>query len=140
MSSDLAPDILDPADSRPASTSVLGDWLAFQRAFGLKLQPAAELLRRHRHPALALAASGLSTAFDPNAEIAVLLRVGAVGVPLHSGAYPARVAGLSDPAPLLLVRGDVRALSEISVAIVGARAATVYGKQTARGLATDLAR
>ena len=140
MPSDPAPDILDPADSRPASGSVLGDWLALQRGLGLKPQKAAELLRRHRHPALALAASGLSTAFDRNAEMATLLRVGAVGVPLHSAAYPARLAGLSDPAPLLLVRGDVRALSEISVAIVGARAATVYGKQIARGLATDLAR
>jgi DNA processing protein len=141
LPSDPAPDILDPADSRPASGSVLGDWLALQRGLGLKPQKAAELLRRHRHPALALAQSGLSTtAFDPNAEIAALLRVGAVGVPLHSAAYPARLASLSDPAPLLLVRGDVRALSELSVAIVGARAATVYGKQVARGLAADLAR
>ena len=58
MSSDLAPDILDPAASRPASGSVLGDWLAFQRAFGLQLQTAAALLRNHRHPAPALAAAG----------------------------------------------------------------------------------
>ncbi|MFV1979145.1 MAG: DNA-processing protein DprA, partial [Myxococcota bacterium] len=140
MSSDPVPDILDPADSRPASGSILGDWLAFQRALGLKPQMAAELLRRHRHPALALTASGLSMAIDRSAEIAALLRVGAVGVPLGSGAYPTRVANLSDPAPLLLVRGDARILSEISVAIVGARAATVYGKQVARGLAADLAR
>ena len=140
MPSDLAPDILDPADSRPAFNSVLGDWLAFQHALGLKPQTAAELLRKHRHPAPALAASKLSKAFDRDAEIAALLRVGAVAVPLHSGAYPVRLMGLSDPAPLLLVRGDVRALSELSVAIVGARAATVYGKQVARGLAADLAR
>jgi DNA processing protein len=138
LSSDLAPDILDPSDSR--SASVLGDWLAFQRALGLKPQAAAELLRRHRHPALALAASGLSMAFDRSAEIAALVRVGAVAVPLHSAAYPARLAGLSDPAPLLLACGDVRVLSELSVAIVVARAATVYGKQIARGLAADLAR
>jgi DNA processing protein len=140
LSSDPVPDILDPADSRPASGSILGDWLAFQRALGLKPQMAAELLRRHRHPALALTASGLSMAIDRSAEIAALLRVGAVGVPLGSGVYPTRVANLSDPAPLLLVRGDARILSEISVAIVGARAATVYGKQVARGLAADLAR
>ncbi len=140
MSSDPTPDILDPADLRPASKSALGDWLAFQRALGLKPQAAVELLRRHRHPALALAAAGLSASFDRNAEIATLLRVGAVGVPLHSDAYPARLASISDSAPLLLVRGDVRVLSELSVAIVGARAATVYGKQVARGLAADLAR
>ena len=140
LSSDYTPDILDPADPHPASKTALGDWLAFQRALGLKPQTAVELLRKHRHPALALAASGVATSFDRNAEIAALLRVGAVAVPLHSAAYPARLACVSDPAPLLLVRGDVCALSDLSVAIVGARAATVYGKQIARGLAADLAR
>jgi len=138
LSSDLAAGILDPADSR--SASVLGDWLALQRALGLKPQLAAELLRRHRHPARALAASGRSTSSDPSAEIATLSRIAAVGVPLDSAAYPMRLASLSDPAPLLLVRGDAGALSERSVAIVGARAATVYGKQIARDLAADLAR
>ena len=140
LSSDHTPDILDPADPHPASKTALGDWLALQRALGLKPQTAVELLRKHRHPALALAASGVATSFDRNAEIAALLRVGAVAVPLHSAAYPARLACVSDPAPLLLVRGDVCALSDLSVAIVGARAATVYGKQIARGLAADLAR
>jgi len=138
--SDVAPDVLDPADPRPASRSVLGDWLAFQRALGLRPQLAAELLRRHRHPARALAAGGLSVDFDRDAELAGLLRAGAVAVPSDSAAYPARLADLSDPPPLLLVRGDVRALSELSVAIVGARASTVYGRQVARGLAADLAR
>ncbi len=140
LSADSTPDVLDPADSCPASSSVLADWLALQRALGLKPQKAAELLRRHRHPARVLAACGLSTGFDRNAEIAALLRAGAVAVPLDSAAYPVRLASLSDPALLLLVRGDVGALSELSVAIVGARAATVYGKQIARGLAAELAR
>jgi len=138
--SDSTPDVLDPVDSRPAAASVLGDWLAVQRALGLKPQHAAELLRRLGHPARVLAVCGLPSNFDRNAEIAGLLRAGAVGVPLHSAAYPERLASLSDPAPLLVVRGDVGVLSELSVAIVGARAATVYGKQIARGLAADLAR
>ena len=140
LSADPTPDVLDPADSCPASRSVLADWLALQRALGLNPQKAAELLRRHGHPAGVLAACGLSMGFDRNAEIAALLRAGAVAVPLDSAAYPVRLASLSDPAPLLLVRGDVGALSELSVAIVGARAATVYGKQIARDLAADLAR
>jgi DNA processing protein len=87
-----------------------------------------------------MTACGLSTALDRSAEIAALARAGAVAVPLTSAAYPAHLASLSDPAPLLLVRGDVSALSELCVAIVGARAATVYGKQIARSLAADLAR
>jgi DNA processing protein len=78
--------------------------------------------------------------FDRSAEIAALARAGAVGVPVVSPAYPARLAALADPAPLLLVRGDVGVLSEPAVAIVGARAATVYGKQVARSFAAELAR
>lgn len=136
----MSSDVLDPADPSPASRSALGDWLAFQRAFALKPQKSVELLRRHRGPAAALAACGLSARIDRSAEIAALLRARAVAVSVDSAAYPARLAGISDPAPLLLVRGDVSALSEVSVAIVGARAATVYGRQTARRLASELAR
>jgi len=140
LSCEFTADVLDPANPDRASRRLLGDWLAFQRAFGLKPEAAAEMLREYRHPAGALAVSGVPESFDRNREIAALLRTGAVAVPLHSAAYPARLAGISDPAALLVVRGDVRALSETSVAIVGARAATVYGKQTARSLAADLAR
>ncbi len=140
MPTAFAPDIFDPADSDRAARALLGDWLAFQRALGLKPQAAAELLRKHPHPASALTALGLSISIDRNAEIAGLARAGAVALPLSSSAYPARLAGISDPAALLVVRGDVRVLSEISVAIVGARAATLYGKQIARSLAADLAR
>jgi len=140
LSSESAPDVLDPTNPDRASLRLLGDWLAFQRALGLKPEAAIALLREHRHPAGALAACGRSISIDRDSEIAALSRAGAVAVPLNSAAYPARLAGISDPAPLLVVRGDVRVLSEISVAIVGARAATVYGKQTARGLAADLAR
>jgi DNA processing protein len=140
LPSDFTPNVLDPNDPDPASHGLLGDWLALQRALGLNPQTAVALLQEHRHPALALAASGPSEPFDRRAAIAALSRFGAVAVPLGAAAYPARLAGISDPAPLLQVRGDVCALSEISVAIVGARAATVYGKQIARGLAADLAR
>jgi len=137
---DLNLDVLDPADSDPARQALLGDWLALQRALALKPQAAVALLQEHPHPAGALSAFGSSEPIDREASIAALLRVGAVVVPWNSAAYPARLAGISDPAPVLLVRGDVRALSEISVAIVGARAATLYGKQVARSLAADLAR
>lgn len=70
----------------------------------------------------------------------MLRRIGARGVPLDSEAYPARLARLSDPSPLLLVRGEVEALSAPCVAIVGSRAATTYGLATAETLAHDLAR
>jgi DNA processing protein len=137
--SDSELNALDPADSNPSHQLVLGDWLAFQRALGLKPQKAAELLRKHRHPATALRAVGVSAAIDRQAEIAHLSRLGVVAVPLLAPAYPTLLAAISDPASLLLVRGDVGVLSEVSVGIVGARAATVYGKGVARRLASDLA-
>ena len=95
------PDVLDPADSRSRFRMLLlGDWLALQRAFGLKPEKAAELLRRHGHPARALAALAVSRrAFDRNAEIAALLaRAVQWAVPLHSDAYPTSLKSLSDPA------------------------------------------
>jgi len=137
---DLEPDVLDPADSDPARQRLLGDWLALHRALALEPQVAVALLQEHPHPARAMAAFGSSEPIDREAARAALLRVGAVAVPWNAAAYPERLARISDPAPLLLVRGDVGALSEISVAIVGARAATLYGKQVARSLAADLAR
>ncbi|HXV36886.1 MAG TPA: DNA-processing protein DprA [Myxococcota bacterium] len=138
MRSDREPRVLDPADARHAPA--LGAWLAFQRAFALKPEQGAALLRRHGDPARALAACGVTPALHPERELTTLCRVGSVGVPLGSDAYPPRLAEISDPAPLLLVRGDARALSERSVAIVGARAATLYGRQVARRLAAELAR
>jgi DNA processing protein len=57
--------------------------------------------------------------------------------------YPAAVAELSDPPAVLYVHGDVarfaRAASTDRVAIVGARRATEYGLQQARGLGRGLA-
>jgi DNA processing protein len=137
----LVSDLLDPSDLRPTARATLGDWLALQRALGLKPELAVDLLRRYLDPRRALAASSSALPrFDRTAEVAALSRAGAVGVPVISPAYPARLAALTDPAPLLLVRGDAAVLSEPAVAIVGARAATVYGKQVARSIAADLAR
>jgi DNA processing protein len=140
LPSDLTSGVLDPADPDPVRQTLLADWLALQRTLALEPQAAVALLQEHSHPATALAASGPSEPIDRRAAIAALRRLAAVAVPWGSAAYPARLAGISDPAPLLLVRGDVHALSEISVSIVGARAATLYGKQVARSLAADLAR
>ncbi|MGE4605391.1 MAG: DNA-processing protein DprA, partial [Myxococcota bacterium] len=63
----------------------------------------------------------------------------AVALPVDSPDYPERLSALSDPALLLLVRGRPELLSRPAVAIVGSRAATVYGKRVARQIAADLA-
>jgi len=53
--------------------------------------------------------------------------------------YPAALSAIADPPPVLWVRGNVDALSGLSVAIVGSRASSPYGLTVAERLAADLA-
>jgi DNA processing protein len=135
--------VLDPADPRSEVAASLRDWLIFQRELALDPVAAAELLRATGSPRKALAASrrhGRPVPSDLEAATERLQATGARALPLLSPAYPPRLARLRDPAPLLLVRGDVDALAAPSAAIVGSRAATAYGLDTAYQLARDLAR
>ncbi|HYK54564.1 MAG TPA: DNA-processing protein DprA, partial [Candidatus Eremiobacteraceae bacterium] len=52
--------------------------------------------------------------------------------------YPSSLRDLSDPPPILYVKGAIGALGARPVAIVGSRAATTYGRQVASSLAADL--
>lgn len=54
--------------------------------------------------------------------------------------YPKMLDDLSDAPPVLFVRGEILAVDEIAVAIVGTRHATVYGLKQARHLAYLLAK
>lgn len=54
--------------------------------------------------------------------------------------YPARLATIYDPPPILWCRGDPTVLSRFSVALVGARAASPYARDVAERLGEDLAR
>lgn len=54
-------------------------------------------------------------------------------------AYPAALATITDPPPVLWVRGVVAALHGRAVAIVGARAASPYALSVAEQLGSDLA-
>ena len=53
--------------------------------------------------------------------------------------YPALLACVTDPPPVLWVRGNTDALARPSVAIVGSRAATPYALQVAARLGAELA-
>jgi DNA processing protein len=136
------PDVLDPADTSPRESRALRDWLDLQRSLHLHPEDAADLLGRSADPSSALRALPEALPSTPDAldaAVAALRRVGAVAVPFGSPSYPPALANLSDPAPLLLVRGEVAALAGPSIAIVGSRAATAYGRTVARRLAADLA-
>lgn len=134
------PGLLDPADPRPDASRLLRDWLAFQRAYARRPQAGAELLRRWGDPARALRDAGVPA--EPRADerdLARLRRSGARALPLLSSEFPERLAQLSDPPPLLAVRGDASVLHGPAVAVVGARAASASGLEVAAELGSGLA-
>lgn len=68
-----------------------------------------------------------------------LVRIGVTLVPIGTSRYPARLAAISSPPPVLYCRGDPGVLDCPQIAIVGARAATRGGRARARTLAGELA-
>jgi DNA processing protein len=60
-------------------------------------------------------------------------------VPCWSEAYPPLLRAIADPPPILWVRGELAALSEPAVAIVGSRVATPYALEVAERLGRELA-
>lgn len=134
------PDLLDPADPRPEVIRALRGWLAFQRAYARRPREGATLLRVWADPARALAAKGVCADRVADARDLSRLRDSeAALLPLLSEAFPERLAQLSDPPPVLAVRGQAAALSGPAVAVVGSRAATTGGLAVARELGSGLA-
>jgi DNA processing protein len=134
--------LLDPNHPDLAHRLELRDWLQLQATLGLEPEFALECLRPTSRPGRALARCGRPRAMSEaalDASLSLLRRRGYRALPITSAQYPAPLAALSDPAPLLLAAGDVAHLSGLLVAIVGARAATVYGLEFARALGARLA-
>ena len=71
-------------------------------------------------------------------EMAAGRAIGARLMVLGDADYPAMLAALDPPPPLLWVRGDAGLLNCPCVAIVGARIASAGGQRIARGLAQQL--
>jgi DNA processing protein len=134
---------LDACDPHPQVRSRLRAWLSFQATLGLRIPLAHQCLGRHPDPLGALRASRIAPAWS-GAElddgIQILERAQALALPIEAAGYPARLRRLSDAPPLLWVRGSPADLSARGVAIVGSRAATVYGLEIARRLGEELAR
>jgi DNA processing protein len=136
------PAVLDPADSRAPVRRAVEAWLAVQSAFAFQPEEACRALASNPDPEALLRASpraGVSES-ELHRRARALARIGAQLVPFSSEAYPERLRRLADPPPLLVVRGDPSALEAPAVAIVGARAATHYGRTIARELAATLAK
>ena len=58
-------------------------------------------------------------------------------IPFSAAAYPLRLRSISDPPPLLYVKGEI-SNDDRAVAIVGSRSASDYGRRVARDLARGL--
>ena len=65
--------------------------------------------------------------------------IGVSIVPIGTSRYPAQLAAISNPPPVLYCRGDPGILGCPQIAIVGARSATRGGRERARSLAGELA-
>ena len=60
-------------------------------------------------------------------------------LPSTTPAYPARLRQIYDPPVVLCIRGNVSALSQPGIAVIGTRHPTPYGIGMAERLASDLA-
>ncbi|MBB84305.1 MAG: DNA-protecting protein DprA [Deltaproteobacteria bacterium] len=146
-----APDSSDPdfgrgdAPAGLAPEEALG-WIAVQRRLAFVPERIRDRLEAGEKPASILRCPpplppGLAAARSPAPaqDVLTLVRIGARVLPFGHADYPARLAALSDAPSVLLVRGELRALSGAAVAIVGARAATRSARTQARRFARALA-
>ncbi len=76
---------------------------------------------------------------DPAGELERLARSGIRAVHPGHPSYPRLLAEISGRPSVLYVRGDLAPADDRSVAIVGTRRATPYGRQAAERIATELA-
>ena len=78
-------------------------------------------------------------AIDPDAEMSRLAEAGIQAFTWHDEGYPRRLKEVYDLPPVLYVRGELLPEDERSIAVVGTRKATAYGREVAHRLSFDLA-
>ena len=77
---------------------------------------------------------------DPNAELKRLEDGGIRAITWHDDEYPPRLKEIYDLPPVLYVQGQLLPEDERSVAVVGTRKPSAYGREAAYRLSYDLAR
>lgn len=129
------------------------DWLQLCRSGGVGPRTFAKLLRRfgsarrayEQLPRLAREAGGSEERWrrcprdEAEAEIEAVQAQGWHLIALGEPEYPARLAEIHDPPPMITVRGRLDLLNEPAIAIVGARNASGNGCLFAKRLAAELA-
>lgn len=76
---------------------------------------------------------------DPATEWEAVAKAGVSVITEEDAAYPERLRAIGSAPALLFVRGELGADDDLTVAIVGTRRASVYGREVAHRLATGLA-
>ena len=138
-------------------TSELKYWVAFSRVSGVGRARVA-LLEGHfgslasawnagegqlRAGGLDRRTAGLIASakaeIDPDAEMERVQRSGVRVMTWHDEDYPPRLREIYEKPPVLYVNGEIEPVDERSVAVVGTRRPTAYGREAARQLTADLA-
>jgi len=76
---------------------------------------------------------------DLDAELERVERAGVQLITRDDAAYPAVLAQIAAPPPLLYVKGQISAVDTWCVAVVGTRSPTAYGKEATRRIVGELA-
>ncbi len=77
---------------------------------------------------------------DPDAELERLEKAGVSAFTWNDDGYPSLLKQIPDPPPVLYVKGKIEPEDQRSIALVGTRRATPYGREAAETLASDLTR
>ena len=133
---------------RPAARR---DWLRLARTENVGPVAFAQLIARYGEASLALAALpdlarrggrvsplGVPPVEDVMRELEAGQALGARLIASCEAEFPATLAAVDPPPPLLWARGDATLLNRSSIAVVGARVASAGGQRFARGLAAEL--
>ena len=139
-----------PAAALPDSEAGRLDWLRLVRSRRVGPATFIRLLREHGSAGAALAAlpaiageAGVRgyapcTRAEAEAEWTAATATGARALLLGAPDYPAQLALIPDPPPLLWARGDPGLADRPAVALVGARNASALGQRLATRLAAEL--
>ncbi len=96
------------------------------KAAGLDDRPAQEIVAARNNS-------------SPDEEMGALERAGVTAVTWNDPAYPSRLKEIADPPAVLYYKGTLLPIDDCSVAIVGTRSPTTYGREAAAALSRGLA-
>ena len=76
---------------------------------------------------------------DPKVYLEKVYEVGIKVVSVVDRSYPANLRQISDAPPVLYYKGTLLPADDLAIAVVGSRAATIYGRQVTEKLVSELA-